>query len=83
MARNLIRTDKFKDDLKHFKDSSLLEKMRKQIQKITEDPEFGKPLRYSLKGERTIYVKPYRVIYAFDSQNIYLLRFEHRGHAYD
>ncbi len=83
MARDLIRTDKFKDDLKLFKDSSLLEKMRKQIQKIMENPEFGKPLRYGFKRERTIYVKPYRIIYAFDEQNIYLLRFEHRGHAYD
>ncbi len=83
MTRTLIRADSFKDDLKHFKDSSLLEKMRKQIQKIMEDPEFGKPLRYGFKGERTIYAKPYRIIYSFDNENIYLLRFEHRKRAYD
>ncbi|MFH0713098.1 MAG: type II toxin-antitoxin system RelE/ParE family toxin [Candidatus Micrarchaeota archaeon] len=83
MNRELVWTEKFKTDVKHFKDSSLLEKLRKQIEKILENPEIGKPLRYNLKGERTIYVKPYRILYAFDDKNIYLLRFEHRGHAYD
>ncbi len=83
MNRGLIRTNKFIEDVKHFKDGAMLEKLKKQIEKIMKAPEVGKPLRYSFKGERTIYVKPYRILYSFDNNNIYLLRFEHRGHAYD
>jgi len=39
-------------------------------------------LRYDLKGERTVYVKPYRLIYAYQETVLYLLRFEHRKEVY-
>ncbi|MGR3310886.1 MAG: type II toxin-antitoxin system RelE family toxin [Candidatus Brocadiales bacterium] len=42
----------------------------------------GKPLGNILKGERTIYIKPYRLIYKVDGEIIYLLRFQHRKEAY-
>ena len=58
------------------------ENAQKQIDKVTASPDFGKPLRYDLKGERTIYVKPYRLIYKVDGDKLTLLRFEHRDEAY-
>jgi len=56
----------------------LKEKLEKQTRKIAENPDFGKPLRYDLRGERSAYVKPYRLIYKVESNKLILLRFEHR-----
>lgn len=78
----VIFTDKFERELKKT-DNSIKDNVRKQIAKIIQDPETGKPLRYNLKGERTVYVRPYRIIYAFSSNILYFLRFEHRGNVYD
>lgn len=79
----IVYTQKFERDVKKIRDSSLKEKLEKQIKKITENPEFGKPLRHGLKGEWTIYVKPYRLIYAVQGDRLILLRFEHRKSAYE
>ncbi len=81
--KTIVYTEKFERDVKKFRDSSLKEKLEKQIRKITENPEFGKPLRYGLKGEWTIYVKPYRLIYAVQGDRLILLRFEHRKDVYE
>ncbi|MBS3140863.1 type II toxin-antitoxin system RelE/ParE family toxin [Candidatus Woesearchaeota archaeon] len=78
----IIKTQKFEDDIKH-KDSLLKERIKKQIAKIIESPEIGKPLKYSLKSERTIYIKPYRLIYTLSNETLILLRFEHRKEVYD
>lgn len=78
----IVYTEKFERDVKKIEGSSLKEKLEKQIRKITENPEFGKPLRYGLKGEWTIYVKPYRLIYAVQGDRLILLRFEHRKDVY-
>ena len=74
-----IFTEKFEREFKKA-DNSIKEKARKQIKKIMEDPKTGKPLRYNLK--RTVYVKPYRIIYSFSDNTVYFLRFEHRGKVY-
>jgi len=58
------------------------EKLKKQVAKIISNPNFGKPLRYGLKGELTIHVKPYRLIYSVIDNKLYLLRFEHRDEVY-
>ena len=80
--RSVIPTEKFEKEFKKIKDWGLKEKLKKQITKITENPNFGKPLRYGLKGEWTVYVKPYRLIYAVEGDKLILLRFEHRNHVY-
>ncbi len=78
----VVWSDKFKKEITKIKDSKIKEKLKKQIQNIIECPELGKPLRYDLKGERTIYVKPYRLIYSQQGAALYLLRFEHRKEVY-
>lgn len=80
--RFVVPTEKFEMEFKKLKDKGLKDKLKKQIVKITENPNFGKPLRYDLKGEWTIYVKPYRLIYKVEEDKLILLRFEHRGKAY-
>lgn len=78
----IIWSDKFRKEVTKIKDSKLKEKLKKQIQNIAESPKLGKPLRYNLKGERTVYVRPYRLIYAYHGTILYLLRFEHRKEVY-
>ena len=78
----IVPTEKFEKDVKKIKDKGLKEKLEKQIHKITNNPSFGKPLRYDLKGEWTIYIKPYRLIYKVEGDKLLLLRFEHRGKVY-
>ncbi len=81
--RGIVYTQKFERDVRKIRDNSLKEKLEKQIRKIAENPEFGKPLRYGLKGEWTIRVEPYRLIYAVQGDRLILLRFEHRKSVYD
>lgn len=78
----VVWSDKFKKEVTKIKDNKIKEKLQKQIQNIIECPELGKPLRYDLKGERTVYVKPYRLIYSYQGTVLYLLRFEHRKEVY-
>ena len=62
-------------------DSFYTQKLKKQILKILENPEVGKPLRY-MRGERTIYIKPFRLIYQLRGNELILLKFEHRKNVY-
>ena len=78
----VIYTEKFEREFKKA-DKSIKQKAIKQITKIINDPETGKPLRYDLKGERTVYIKPYRIIYSFFNNTINFLRFEHRKDVYN
>ncbi|MDP3734631.1 MAG: hypothetical protein Q8R37_05370 [Nanoarchaeota archaeon] len=41
------------------------EKVKMQIRKIITNPEVGKPMRYSRKGTREVYLKPFRLSYAY------------------
>ena len=77
----IIYTEKFEKEIKKL-DNFIKKKVAKQIGKIINNPEIGKPLRYNLKGERTVYVKPFRIIYSFFNNTLYFLRFEHRKNVY-
>lgn len=79
----MVWTKKFEQEFKKIKDRATQDKIEKQIRKIRKNPNFGKPLRYNLKGEWTIYVKPHRLIYKVEGDKLILLRFEHRNHVYD
>lgn len=78
---DVIYTEKFEKEVKKL-DSSIKIKVIKQIEKIIQEPQIGKPLRYDLKGEKTVYVKPYRIIYSFDKNTITFLRVQHRKVVY-
>lgn len=47
------------------KDSVLKEKILKQIEKIRENPEIGKPMQYNRKGTRELYIAPFRLSYVY------------------
>lgn len=79
----IVYTQKFERDVRKVRDSSVRERLEKQIRKVAEDPESGKPLRYGLKGEWTVRIKPFRLIYAVQGDRLILLRFEHRKEVYE
>ena len=79
----IVPTDKFERDVKKIRDKGLKGKLQKQIVKVAENPNFGKRLRYGLKGEWSAYVKPYRLIYKVEGDKLILLRFEHRKEVYE
>jgi len=56
----------FEKVISKIKDNSLKEKVKKQIRKIIEFPEIGKPMRYTRKGTREAYISPFRLSYIYD-----------------
>ena len=61
-------------------DPSIKTKVKKIILKIIENPEIGKPMRYDRKGTRELYLKPFRISYAYDPEQkiLYLLDIYHK-----
>lgn len=61
-------------------DNFMKEKVMKQIKKILENPEVGKPMRNIRKGTRELYVSPFRLSYEYlkDKNIIYVLDLYHK-----
>jgi len=78
---NIIPSKSFIKDIKNI-DQNNREKLEKQIKKIIRDPHVGKPLRYK-RGERSLYIKPFRLIYVMRGSDVILLKFDHRKRVYD
>jgi addiction module RelE/StbE family toxin len=68
----------FKRDFKKIKDSSIKQKIIKQISKIKDNPEIGKPMRYGRKGTRELYIPPFRLSYKIEKDTIYILALYHK-----
>ena len=50
---------------KKIKNQSLKTQVKKHIQKIIDNPEIGKPMRYNRKGTREIYIQQFRLSYVY------------------
>ena len=61
-------------------DNSYKIKIEKLVNKISDNPEIGKPMQYNRKGTREVYVKPYRLSYAFiqEEDKIIFLEIYHK-----
>ena len=77
---NAIFEEKFKKLFFRIKDSATKEKIIKQVEKIKENPEIGKPMRYGRKGTRELYIKPYRLSYIYlpEKKLVYILDLYHK-----
>ena len=75
---------KFKKAIKNIKDPVLKERIKKQIRKIIENPEIGDFLSYNKKGERKIYIPPFRLLYNYEKEKdlITIIDFDHRDKVY-
>ncbi len=62
------------------KDNTIKEHVKKQIKKILENPETGKPMRYDRKGTRELYIKLFRLSYSYikHENKIILFDFYHK-----
>ena len=58
----------FKEVFSKIKDNLLRVKIMKQIKKISENPEVGKSMKYSRKGTREVYIKPFRLSYLYNKK---------------
>ena len=74
----IIYEPNFLKIISKIKDNSLKEHIKKQIKKIIENPEIGKPMRYTRKGTRQVYIKPFRLSYAYNQNKIILLNLYHK-----
>lgn len=76
-----IRFDKkFTIIFSKLKDELLKLKITKQIKKISENPEVGKPMRNVRKGTRELYIKPFRLSYKYTHEKdlVYILDLYHK-----
>jgi len=81
MINKITRSSTFIKQTKKL-DNFFIEKLKKQILKILENPTIGKPLKYK-RGERSLYLKPFRIIYSIKSKELILLKFDHRKRVYE
>lgn len=82
MAVKILFTDEFKRSIQHVKDTTTRRRVEELIDKIRTDPFCGKPLKYDLKGMRSVRMKPFRIIYLIEGDAAILLRFGHRENVY-
>jgi len=70
----------FEKRMKKMKDASLMRRVKGQIRKIVDQPEIGKPMRHDRRGTREVYVKPFRLSYAYlrEEDKIIFLDFYHK-----
>lgn len=76
----IVPSNTFKKNIKKLNQFDR-DKLEKQIRKIIENPNVGKPLKYK-RGERSLYIKPFRLIYITQVDEVILLKFEHRKKVY-
>jgi mRNA-degrading endonuclease RelE of RelBE toxin-antitoxin system len=66
--------------VRKIKNEEMKQRIKIQIQKIIEDPEVGKPMRFGRKGTRELYISPFRLSYLYEREQdrIVLLSFYHK-----
>ena len=70
----------FEKKVRKIKDRLLKLKVKNKILKIINSPEIGKPMRYTRKGTREVYIPPFRLSYLYlkNEENIIFLDLYHK-----
>ena len=71
---------KFNQIFFKMKDPVLKVKVKKQISKIIQNLGVEKPMRNIRKGIRELYIKPFRLAYAYIEDEIIILDLYHKKH---
>lgn len=58
----------FERTIRKIKDNQTKDRIKVQIIRIVNDPDIGKPMRYSRKHTREVYIPPFRLSYCYDSR---------------
>lgn len=76
----VIFDKKFQITISKIKDSSVQNNVKNKIEKIVENPEVGKPMSYTRKGTREVYVGSFRLSYKYSKMEdtIEFLEFYHK-----
>ena len=69
----------FKKSFSKIKDISLKEKVIAQVEKIKNNPEIGKPMKFSRKGTRELYIPLFRLSYRIEDNIVYILDLYHKN----
>ena len=77
---NVDFDESFKRNIYKIKDNLIKNRIEKLILKIRENPEIGKPMKFSRKGTRELYIKPFRLSYEYikEENKIILLDLYHK-----
>ena len=78
----IIFSDDFKKEFRKIKDKTARLRIIKQLKKLSETPETGKPLRYNLKNHRSVRITPFRIVYRIEQNKIIINCFDHRKDVY-
>ena len=78
----IIYTHEFRRGIRKVRDKAVQIKVKKIIEKIIDNPDVGKPLRYELEGLRSVRVPPFRILYELSGDCLIFHTFEHRDTVY-
>ncbi|MEI6842317.1 MAG: type II toxin-antitoxin system RelE/ParE family toxin, partial [Methanomicrobiales archaeon] len=67
---HIVYTHEFRRGIKKVRDKAMQGKVKKIVQKIIDNPEVGKPLRYELEGLRSVRVPPFRILYELSGDHL-------------
>jgi len=62
---NIDHSSQFLSILSKIKNKADQDRIKKQIRKIIENPEIGKPMRFARKRTREVYIGSFRLSYAY------------------
>jgi len=77
----IIFSEEFQKDFQKIKDPTTRIRVIKQLRKLEELPEAGKPLKYEWKNHRSVRVPPFRIIYRLEDK-IIINCIDHRRDVY-
>ncbi|HIH19370.1 TPA: type II toxin-antitoxin system RelE/ParE family toxin [Candidatus Micrarchaeota archaeon] len=82
MVAEAVYTSKFERAVRKIKDEAIKHRVKNQVAEILDRPDMGKPLRFDRKGERSVWVPPFRIIYSAEGNTVTFLNFGKRDIAY-
>lgn len=69
-------TNSFKKQFSKIKNKDFKQKILKQVEKIIENPEIGKPMRNVRKGTREVYINSFRLAYSYIENELLIIFLE-------
>lgn len=75
-------TPLFERTLRKIKDFETKRRIKKKVEEILENPNIGKPLRFQRKGERSVRIPPFRLIYTWEKDVVCFLNLGKRDKVY-
>ena len=82
MEIKVLYTEEFKNDIRKVKDKMIQVRIKKLVQRLKDNPEIGKPLKYELSRFRSVRLPPFRIIYELRDGTLLLHKFDHRERVY-